>query len=39
MVMNSGGYTIKDFVRVGGPLTILVIAAILLGLRTFWGLH
>jgi di/tricarboxylate transporter len=37
MVMSSGGYTFRDFIKVGTPLTILVIAIILIGLRLFWG--
>jgi len=38
MVMGSGGYTIRDYLRVGLPLTILVFIAILIGLHYFWGL-
>ncbi|MGB9800025.1 MAG: SLC13 family permease [Thermanaerothrix sp.] len=37
MVMSSGGYTLKDFVKVGTPLTILTIITILVGLKLFWG--
>jgi di/tricarboxylate transporter len=37
IVLSSGGYKSKDFIRVGLPLTILVIATILIGLRIFWG--
>ncbi len=36
MVMGSGGYSFRDFVKVGGPLTILLVAVILLSLRYFW---
>ena len=38
MVMTPGGYTFRDYLRVGLPLTVLVIAVILVGLRVFWGL-
>ncbi|MBA4385261.1 MAG: hypothetical protein C0410_11040 [Anaerolinea sp.] len=38
MVMNPGGYTFKDYARVGLPLTILSIATILAGLHFIWGL-
>ncbi len=38
MVMNPGGYTFKDYARVGFPLTLLSIATILLGLHFIWGL-
>jgi len=38
MVMSPGGYKTRDFVRIGLPLTVLVIAGILLGLHFFWGL-
>ena len=37
IVLSSGGYKLRDFIRVGVPLTILVIATILIGLRLFWG--
>lgn len=36
VVMSAGGYTFKDYLRVGGPLTILIAIVILLGLRFFW---
>ncbi|MEJ5202140.1 MAG: SLC13 family permease [Anaerolineales bacterium] len=38
MVMNPAGYTLKDYLRVGTPLTILTFFLILLGLKLFWGL-
>jgi di/tricarboxylate transporter len=38
IAMGSGGYTFKDFFRVGWLLTILLFPAILLGLHWFWGL-
>jgi di/tricarboxylate transporter len=38
MVMNPGGYTFKDFFRVGFPLTVLAFVTILAGLHFIWGL-
>jgi di/tricarboxylate transporter len=38
MVMNPGGYTFKDYAKVGLPLTVLSIATILAGLHFIWGL-
>ncbi len=38
IVMGPGGYTFKDFFRVGWFLTLILIPAILLGLHLFWGL-
>ncbi len=38
IVMGSGGYTFKDYFRVGWLLTLILIPAILLGLHFFWGL-
>jgi len=38
MVMNSGGYRIRDYLRIGFPLTVLAYACILLGLWYFWGI-
>ena len=38
MVMNPGGYTFKDYFRVGLPLTLLAFITILLGIHLFWGL-
>jgi di/tricarboxylate transporter len=38
MAMSAGGYTFRDFLRVGGPLTVLEFFAILAGLHFFWGL-
>jgi di/tricarboxylate transporter len=38
LVMGSGGYTFRDYLRVGGPLTALVLCIVILGLRLFWGL-
>jgi len=38
MVLGPGGYTARDFLRVGSPLTILAFLMILAGLSVFWGL-
>jgi di/tricarboxylate transporter len=38
MVMGSGGYSFRDYFRVGGPLTLIVLCLIMLGLKVFWGL-
>lgn len=38
MVMSPGGYTFKDFVRVGLPLTVLTFITILIAIKVFWGL-
>jgi di/tricarboxylate transporter len=38
MVMNPGGYTFKDYLRVGLPLTALSFAVILVGIHFVYGL-
>jgi di/tricarboxylate transporter len=38
MVMGPGGYKMRDFLRIGGPLTVILIVIILIGLHFFWGL-
>jgi di/tricarboxylate transporter len=38
MVMNPGGYSFKDYFKVGLPLTLLSILTILTGLHLIWGL-
>ena len=38
LVMGSGGYTVRDYLRVGGPLTLIVLLVSLLGLHLFWNL-
>ncbi len=38
LVMGSGGYTFRDYVKVGGPLTLIVLLIIMIGLKIFWGL-
>ena len=36
MVMGSGGYSFRDYVKVGGPLTVILFFVILAGLHFFW---
>jgi len=38
MVMGSGGYRFRDFLRIGTPLTILIVGIILAGLILYWGI-
>jgi len=38
MVMNPGGYKLKDFARVGTPLTIITFVTILLMITWIWAL-
>lgn len=38
MVMNPGGYTFKDYIKVGLPLTIAAFLIIMFGIKLFWGL-
>jgi di/tricarboxylate transporter len=38
LVMGSGGYTVRDYLRVGGPLTLIILLVCLLGLHLFWNL-
>lgn len=38
LVMGSGGYTYRDYLRVGGPLTLILLPICLLGLHLFWHL-
>jgi len=38
IVMGSGGYSYKDFLKVGFPLTTILFVVILAGLVLFWGL-
>ena len=37
LMMGPGGYKPADFVRVGLPLTALVLITLLIGMRLFWG--
>lgn len=38
MVYGPGGYTFADFLRVGGPLQLLLAVVITLGVAGFWGI-
>ncbi|MBN2084997.1 MAG: SLC13 family permease [Anaerolineales bacterium] len=38
MVMGPGGYSFRDYFRVGAPLTLIVLIIIMIGLKVFWGL-
>jgi di/tricarboxylate transporter len=37
-VMGPGGYTVRDYLRLGAPLTLVSILVTILGLRWAWGL-
>lgn len=39
LVMGPGGYTFKDYPRVGWPLTVLLFFVMLAGLALFWGVR
>jgi di/tricarboxylate transporter len=39
LVMGSGGYNLRDYLRVGAPLTLIVLAVALAGLFLVWGLR
>jgi di/tricarboxylate transporter len=38
LVMGPGGYQIRDYARVGLPLTIIIAAVVIFLLPTFWPL-
>jgi di/tricarboxylate transporter len=38
MVYGPGGYTFTDFLKVGGPLQLLLAVVTTLGIVTIWGL-
>lgn len=38
LVMGPGGYTLRDYLRLGAPLTVLSALLTLLGLHWVWGL-
>lgn len=38
IILGSGGYTSRDFLKIGAPLTLVLFLAILIGLHLFWGL-
>ncbi len=39
LVMGPGGYTVKDYARVGLPLTLVLFVILLLTLPVFWGIR
>jgi di/tricarboxylate transporter len=39
LVMSPGGYTSRDFLKVGLPLTILLFVAVMIVLPIFWSLN
>jgi di/tricarboxylate transporter len=39
LVMGPGGYTFKDYARVGLPLTVLMFVVLLIGLPVLWGVR
>jgi di/tricarboxylate transporter len=38
LVMGSGGYSFRDYVKVGGPLTVITLLIVVAGLIVFWSL-
>jgi di/tricarboxylate transporter len=38
LVMGSGGYSFRDYFKVGGPLTLIILVIILIGLKIFWNI-
>ncbi len=36
LMMGPGGYRPRDFLQIGAPLTVVVLAALLVGMRLFW---
>jgi di/tricarboxylate transporter len=38
LMMGPGGYTSRDFLRVGLGMTVVTFVALLLGLVVFWGM-
>ncbi|HLC03476.1 MAG TPA: SLC13 family permease [Anaerolineales bacterium] len=38
LVMGPGGYTFRDYMRLGAPLTLIAILVVILGLHLVWGL-
>jgi len=37
MVMSPGGYSFKDYAKVGLPLTLIAFVLIILLIRVYWG--
>jgi di/tricarboxylate transporter len=38
LVMGSGGYSFRDYLKVGGLLTAIVLLIVIIGLKVFWAL-
>lgn len=38
LVMGPGGYTFRDYVRLGAPVTLIAVVVVILGLHLVWGL-
>jgi len=38
LMMGPGGYTFRDYVKVGLPLTFVTFAAVMIALPIFWPL-
>jgi di/tricarboxylate transporter len=36
--MGSGGYSFRDYLKVGGLLTVIVLLIVIIGLKVFWAL-
>ena len=39
LVMGPGGYTVKDYARIGLPLTIVLFILLLITLPIFWNIR
>jgi di/tricarboxylate transporter len=39
LVMGPGGYRFNDYARAGLPLTLVMLAVLLVGLAAFWGIR
>lgn len=37
LVMGPGGYTPRDFLKIGAGMTLVTLLALLLGMKLFWG--
>jgi di/tricarboxylate transporter len=38
LVMGTGGYTFRDYFKVGAPMTVLLFLVVLVFLPLFWSL-
>ena len=39
LVMGPGGYRFVDYVKIGGPLTLVVLVVVLIAVPFFWPLY